>query len=240
MPTDAPAPSAMLVWTGGERSLIAGLPFGAFYHVQLGPNGMWYASLISANMTTRLPNSPSPTPEAARAACEADCRERVETLAAAILTDPVAVHRNMLAGRIATPTVAQFVHVVGDARMRAAGWVPAGDEAASEDRCKAMAREFLGLYGTKEAVEKFCAKHIPAPPVATVSADAIRAEALEEAAKLAYGFGDQYGIATKKRDGTEKLRFTKHEVDRTIRDVGRMIAEDIRALATPPAQNGEG
>ena len=65
-----------------------------------------------------------PTLEAAKAAAQADYEARItpaiDVIDVAELTDPVAVHANMLRGTIATPTVEQIIHLYGADALRAA------------------------------------------------------------------------------------------------------------------------
>lgn len=125
-------PNPMLMWiaseAGDETASRARTAFGTTYRVMLdGDTQRWQALHFAFSLTEYISGSPFPDEATARAACEADYRER----------------------------------------MRKAGWVRAGEVEASEDRCKAMVREFLGLYGTPEAVAKFCEKHLASTPLAT-------------------------------------------------------------------------
>ena len=54
---------------------------------------------------------------------------------------------------------------------------------------------------------------------------------IEAAAKIAESVMHEHGVVTKNRDGSIKQRFSLYQLERHMLGMGRLIAEDIRALA---------
>ena len=176
MPTDAPTPSgAMLVWepTGpgdiGDRK--ATTPFLGMYRLyERESDGRWYAYLLghAGSLLIDAGSDAAYLDEAAaRAACEADCRERMA--AAGWVPAAEAERWKRVSG--------EWMKGFADAKLALRDLVDRAPQLGAptpEPNLRAIVEGYYRLHGIgnwQELASKYLAEiATPAPPVATVSA----------------------------------------------------------------------